>query len=842
MTATPDPTPPTRRPLLWLLPALAALALWPFLRHALLSRDLSLQFIPVSGLPADVSLEWSTPRGTQGMWLTPLPSDASWIELRPSGRRDSGEGPMHFHIYRLSAGEWSLSREDLKRELARTLRGEPTGWSLSGSWSPGAPTSGVIFSGSAPGSLRIPLPPQASRDTLVIDSERTLSGGSVEIDRDGALTTSSCASPGPWQPLTIFPRTPFPPAPHDLRQRLPIDASGSLTLRWHSLAAVADTPSFETTPAVLRTQLLGFPLSTATLRGPLEVSGGELEVAPRARVRCREPSGAARWELPTVTPLHHALGILLLFLSLLALAHFSRLAITLASAAHTSLHTRLPAPRPSRSRAWPARLAISLVALAHLWLASWAPMLFLPDAVDYAHNAQRLIDTGSFTHFNAWRLPGLSLILAPFTALSGHPEELFGWAQAAMGVAAAWLAHRTLLPFTGPRWSILAMLLVGLHPALLAWERHLITETPTLFLVSLAWWLASILPTSAPRRRLLLSLALGIVAALAILTRANTLPVMLLLLPALWLTLRTTRGPRAASAAAALALAAALACLSPWVLRNRAVYGEPAVIIGRGYARLIFAWHAGLHDLNQSALYDREGWLNAVRRRTQGNHEFDYFDQLDASPRLALPLHPWVARDRRCALAATESRLRAGPQSAILALYASLSHLHLYSHPAHPQFRNNDYYHRPLRGLLYSASTPTSWGRDARWRPEDLHLPTLDAIAGRTIRDISFVTDSPHARALARAHALSRPLWPVLGGLFLVGAVTALARNDWLVAAAAAAFATNALAFSWVFLCGETRYSDPLLPLFFIVAAYALRAICTPARYTPPAGPVPAGP
>lgn len=469
-------------------------------------------------------------------------------------------------------------------------------------------------------------------------------------------------------------------------------------------------------------------------------------------------------------------------------------------------------------------------------------MLFLPDAVDYAHNAQRLIDTGSFAQFNAWRLPGLSLILTPLAALAGHPEELFGWVQAAMGVAAAWLAHRTLLPLIGPRWSILAMLLVGLHPALLAWERHLITETPTLLLVTLAWWLASILPAASPRRRPLLSLALGVAAALAILTRANTIPVLLLLLPAIWLTMRAASGPRAASATAALSLAAALACLTPWVLRNRAVFGEPAIIIGRGYARLIFAWHADLHDLNQTALYDREGWQLAHRRRAQGNHEFDYFDQLDASPRLASPLHPWVARDRRCHAAATESRLRAGPESGVLALHAILSHLHLFSHPAHPPFRNNDYYHKPLRGILYSTTTPTSWGRDPRWRPDQLHLPTLDAIAGRTVRDISFVTTSPHARAFAHADALARWLWPVPGALFLLGGAVSLARRDWLVTAAAAAFLANALAFSWVFLCGETRYSDPLLPLFFMVAVYALRAVFSRGRYTPPAAPVPPAP
>lgn len=828
--------------LLWFLPALASVALWPLLHHALLTRDLSLQFIPVSGFPADASLEWSTPRGPQGTWLSPLPSGPSWIELRPSGRPDSGVGPMNFHIYRIAAGDWSLSRDDLKRELARTQRGEPTGWSLSGSWAPGAPTSGILFTGAAPGSLRIPLPPEASRAPLAIDSERTRSGGTVSINRDGAITNLTCASPDAWQPLTIFPSAPFPPTAHDIRQRLPADASGSLSLRWHALAAATDAPSFETTPAVLRTRLLGVTLSTATLRGPLEVTGGELEVAPRARVRCREPAGDARWELPPVSPLLHALGVVLLFLAFLATTHLSRLAIAAARAAHARIHARFHPSPASPAALWPARLALALVALAHLWLASWAPMLFLPDAVDYAHNAQRLIDTGSFAHFNAWRLPGLSLILTPFTALAGHPEELFGWVQAAMGVAAAWLAHRTLLPFTGPRWSILAMLLVGLHPALLAWERHLITETPTLFLVTLAWWLTSILPAAVPRRRLLLALLLGAVAGLTILTRANTIPVLLLLPPAIWLMMRATSGTRAASTTAALALAAALACLTPWLLRNRAVFGEPAVIIGRGYARLIFAWHAGLHDLNQTALYDREGWQLALLRRTQGNHEFAYFDQLDASPRLASPLHPWAARDQRCSLAATESRLRAGPESGVLALHAILSHLHLYSHPGHPQFRNNDYYHKPLRGLLYSTTTPTSWGRDPRWRPDELHIPTLDVIAGRTVRDISSVTTSPHARAFARAHALSRPLWPLVGALFLLGGAVSLARGDWLIAAAATAFLANTLAFSWVFLCGETRYSDPLLPLFFMVAVYALRAVFSRTRYTPPAAPVPPAP
>ncbi|MCE7974958.1 MAG: hypothetical protein DYG92_11655 [Leptolyngbya sp. PLA1] len=830
-------TPRSRRLvlLLLLLPAIASLSLWPILRHALLTRELSLRFIPVSGLPGDASLEWSTPRGDHGIWLSPAPSGPSWIEFRPSGRRDSGIGAMQFHIYGLSAGNWSLSRDDLKRELARTLNGEPTGWSLSGAWSAGAPTSGIIFSGSLPGSLRIPLPPEASNAPLVIDSERTASGGHIEIIRDGAPTALSCASPGPWQPLTVFPRAPFPPVPHIISQRLPVDASGSLFLRWHGLADVVDSTSFETTPATLRTRLLGVTLSTSTLRGPLEVSGGELEVAPRARVRCREPSGSARWDLPPPSLLHDALGILLLFATLLGAAAFASLAFTLLRGAHARLHARMPSAHLPDPGPWPTRLAFLLVAAAHLWLASWAPMLFLPDAVDYAHNAQRLIDTGSFAHFNAWRLPGLSIILAPFTVMGGHPEELFGWVQAAMGVAAAWLAYRTVLPFAGPRWSILAMLLVGLHPALLAWERHLITETPTLFLVSLAWWIASILPTSAPRARLLLSFSLGLVAALAILTRANTLPVLLLLLPALWLGLRTHAGTGTASLCASLALAATLACLSPWVLRNRAVFGEPAIIIGRGYARLIFAWHAGLHDLNQTALYSREGWLLACLRRAQGNHEFDYLDQLDTSPRLASSLHPWVARDRRASLAVTESRQRAGPESALLALHAMLSHLHIFSHPAQPQFRNNDYYHRPLKGVLYSTTTPTSWGRDARWRPEGLHLPTLDVIAGRTIRDISFVTTSPNARAFARADALARPLWPAMGFLFLIGSVISLDRRDWLITAAAAAFAANALAFSWLFLCGETRYSDPLLPLYFIVSAYALRAICTPARYAPPA-------
>lgn len=835
---------------LWFLCVLLSPLLWFAVSPCAITRTVHLTLAPDGPLGAAWAVEW-TRRATgerNGVWIEPaagtLVGDQP-LELRPSGvPADPAQQKFGFHIYEVTSASWTLRRADLKRALA-DFNADPAsararGWEFRGPWVPGVETSGIIYTGTTPGLLRIPVPARAAAEGLTVFSEKVPVGGAVTMSFRGRDTTFDCSAPR-WEALLLRPEPgPSPDTPWTIDQPLPSYTLAAVSLAWH------DSPggALNVPLAHVRTRVFGRLIGDSPLPQP-RVAGGTLAAGTHPAIRDMQAVGEITWPaVPAVPYTVHALGTGAVLIALV-LAWGVVLAVAavpwagLLAPFSGWIARRSPARALARSLPCgvftPFRVVLAVTIAAHAWFASWAPLLYLPDCVEYVYNAHRLFDTGRFDHFSAWRMPGTSFMLLPWIALSSRPEDLAGWVQALDGVLVACMAYDILRRFVPRGWAGLGMLLAGLDPVGLLWERHLITETPTALLLTAAAWMLVRLDGAARDRRLGPALAwavgVGLAAALATYVRGNALLLVLLAPPmvivALWSPGRRGRALLLAGAIAATSVAA----MAPWMLRNQRVYGQPAMIIGRGFARLIFAWYGQQIDVNQTRLFDRDAWKDAAARQASGANEFDFMLQLDASPRLAGPpgTHPWVQRDTRCAIANDESRARRPADAALLAAKALLSHLHLWQDPSQRSFRNTDFYSQPHRGRLYGSS-PFNWAR----APADTTFGEQDRIrdlADRTLRDIRWVVDDPNAAAFRAWYAAFDAVRPVLGALSILGGLLALREPRRILWIVPLLWFGNALAFSWVFLNGETRYSEPLYALAIIAAVFGLCRACQGLRH-----------
>jgi 4-amino-4-deoxy-L-arabinose transferase-like glycosyltransferase len=222
-------------------------------------------------------------------------------------------------------------------------------------------------------------------------------------------------------------------------------------------------------------------------------------------------------------------------------------------------------------------LAVAIRVPYTLLVAPWPPLIFNDEA--YYGALGNLIAQGAgfirpgealgdgLSVPTAERAPLYPIALAGLAELGGSgadAQRLLGTATGAATVVALGLLGRRL---AGPRTGLLAALIAALYPTLIAADGALMTESLYGMLAGFCLLAAyRLLDTVTPAR----AAVLGVLVALAALTRGEGLFLPLLLVP-------VVRRPEGWRAAAVTCLAFAIV-LAPWAIRNWTTFDRPVLI------------------------------------------------------------------------------------------------------------------------------------------------------------------------------------------------------------------------------------------------------------------------
>lgn len=469
--------------------------------------------------------------------------------------------------------------------------------------------------------------------------------------------------------------------------------------------------------------------------------------------------------------------------------------------------------RPIRSRLeWPA---LGLVAVVNSVVAAAYPVMYPPDAVEYAVNAQRLLAGSGFEALGVWRLPGFSVVLAPLVAWYSDFGTATGWLNAAAVVACAAGAGSILRRVGAGGWAAAGVLAVGLDPVLLAYQRQ---AMPEVLAGAAATWLAVAALEGAGRpgavmRGVLMAAAVGAGAGLSAYLRGN-FQALILWLPACigvawwsagrWRTLPVILGAGWLAGAAVIA---------PWVVRTWTRSGAASFVVGTGVTRVISAWEVGRLDVNQAGLVPRHV-LAGIEGRKERPGPYDLADALRDAWGLGWGDRDRAEFDRRCEAVAGESARRhpARHWTGVVRALGSVAGLWPFRDPG---FRENDYWARPLAGERSLTQAENHWTRAEGFR--ELRPELTGPVIDRTISPLP----GPRASGVARAWLALTPVHVAAAWLCLGAIPLAWGRGE---RGAACVFALPfvhgaALAgFAWT---GIDRYGVPLLPVTWVGAVYA---------------------
>lgn len=583
-------------------------------------------------------------------------------------------------------------------------------------------------------------------------------------------------------------------------------AFDTLALRWEGAEVRVKDPA----TATLVERLLWAELRTSLTPVTATVGEGALEDGFWVG---EEEGGALVWRMPALT-IAQVLDIAAAYVLLLALGLIAWLVVMIGD-----------------GRTWytPQRAALALVVVVHAWLAICAPMLYCPDSMDYAVNAKVLAKTRSFDHFNGWRLPGYSMFLVPFVA-GLHKYNLgLGIVQAILGVLTAWLAGRTVGQFLSGAWAALALLVVGLDPVLLAYERMAMPECLTAFLGMLAAWLALRETWWAGPNRLRVcagAVGLGLLLGAACYVRGNMQLLALALPCAVVAPLFASGAWRRGVVVGGVMLAVAAGCVTPWVMKNAQRHGRAQFVVGSGFTRAQSLVEAGLLDANQSGVFQHDKAAEVVsnlENRTQGWEGFmRELRRTDGTPVAARTsnLESWAQLDARAQEAADESVARNPAARWGHALRATGNLLGVW--PADkPGSDENAYWSEPLRrwseqGLNHRVP-PEAYGHLKLTHTRDIYERTLE----RTEHWIR--TDQADAfNRLWTFGEVARPVWAVL---MFAGVIGALGRRRWGLLIVGAVVVGHALFLGGVLHTIIDRYQAPLYPIMSVLAVYGLACL-----------------
>lgn len=811
-----------RRALSWpacvLTLAVAALPLWLLAAPWVTQRCLT-GVLRVDNASPEWSIQWRrADRGSaSGFWLN-LPEtlceleDKEVLELRIPGRPRDPSGRLEVWFYFAVPLAPDQPPIDLQYELATAHPAD-----VGGSWVPFIGGDGIVYYGPGPGWLRLEVPPGG----IQLYFARLPVAGEVVVSYANETKTVDLVAPEHSTAIVSIHRRPHVEgAELRVSQLLPNYEIENLALCWKDSAGAR----FDARDVHVWEYVYGIPVRRRALTVQPDEIIGRLN-DERYAYYTHTPAGAvqlgSRLRFGRTV---HGVGYALTWLGLLAAMGAARCV------------RRIPWRRlPAALR--PAAVGLALVVLVRLWMGWWAPLFVSFDGIQYFSQAQTLLDTGRFDHFDAFRMLGYSIFLAPFLALFhdfGPPLVLV---QALMGAAVAWFTYDIARRALPAWWAAGAMIYVGLDPILLAYEKFALTECISTFLVTLLVWMLvryhayCRAHADGAWRSILLAVALGVLCGAAAYVRSNLL-VFLVLAPAVVLGVQVARrGPVRGVLHAAVAGTVGACCVVPWIMRNYATFGYPVFAVGRYAQRACSFWDADALDLNQPAVWSLQQWKSLDSRgyfphtelwallfesRLEGGNAYDPFTNQEIKSRVLV-----------------EESLARRPLNVLHGMLVAFgNHTGLWNKLRQTSGRETVWWTRNLRGEEASRTNllqgTTAGGRDAvAQRLHDIE------------RDISYMHGSASAlwfNDLYYAYELSRP---VIGVLFVVGLLMLLRRASWPVAIAALIALANIGALSVLVGSAIDRYGVPFKPLLALTAAFALHALIVRRSSPPPAaGPV----
>jgi 4-amino-4-deoxy-L-arabinose transferase-like glycosyltransferase len=166
-----------------------------------------------------------------------------------------------------------------------------------------------------------------------------------------------------------------------------------------------------------------------------------------------------------------------------------------------------------------------------------------------------------------------AMVAALWSISDSRSLQLVRAVQAGLGLLTAWLAYLVARRLYNPRVALLTAAVVAFYPALVLANALLLTETLFTFLIT-GFVLAVVMLLDRPTAGV--ALAAGLLLGLAALTRSVVWPFPLVLAPLLlWLVPASV--PRRAGLVALL-LAAYVATIAPWAVRNSRLQRVPVVV------------------------------------------------------------------------------------------------------------------------------------------------------------------------------------------------------------------------------------------------------------------------
>ncbi|MCK4343437.1 MAG: hypothetical protein KAY37_17120, partial [Phycisphaerae bacterium] len=701
--------------------------------------------------------------------------------------------------------------------------------SVGGHWiAPPPSVPGIVYADNQPGLLRLELPSGG----VTVAAAKTATGGPVEFRyADDVRTVNMHASPNEAFTVHLKRRSVPPDQSLWVRRPLPNYPLQRLRLSWY------DSPGahFTLSNVKLQETLFGRRIRARSIT-PL-VHQGVVETGHEGktfRFEASSAAGAVLFPIPIKLGSRiNAVGYGLTLVVLLMLVFGGPLL--------WQLVRRIP--RPVRSF---EAVALGLVVVAHVWMAAWSPLVFVPDSLDYVHSSMVFWETWSLDHIHPGRVPGFTVFIAPFVAGFQDFGAALGWVHAALGILGAWLARGMVKPFAPRPWPGVALLVVGLNPLALMYERIMLSECLASFCALLAAWMIVRLTAwntagrLSWRTGLLMAAGIGLVGGLAPYVRGN-LQIVVALGP-LVLLLSSCRRPRRLQVLvqAVTVGVVGVACLAPWIARNARYCGRAEFIIGKHYQRLEEGSQLGCQftDDNQTLAFDYDHWQQ-IRERLQTQQRYALPAELYHSRLRPEPLpdrYHAVQREKMCRPIIDETVARQ-PLRTLLNMAAALAtQLGLWN--KFPQSRaENAYWSLPLRGVVRTTWANTNFIADTDMLsvtgPADAWKADL---AQRVRHDISYVVESPHARLYNEWFWAYRFLAPVMAILFLIGLGLSLWHGRYAMFGVGLFPLANAAALAILIISNVERYSMPFNGLMLVVAVYGVYLLTQRRTAAPTAG------
>lgn len=472
----------------------------------------------------------------------------------------------------------------------------------------------------------------------------------------------------------------------------------------------------------------------------------------------------------------------------------------------------IAAPDPGSAGRGPLTLRVVTVVVViagPAWAAWWSPMIAGGDSGDYASFAARFPRESLLQLYNGYRLPGYSLLIAPFMHGMQRFEVGVGLAQAAIGVFTSLLVWSFVARRARAPWPHVAAMLVAIDPISLCWQRILLTENLAMFFaVAIAWMLDRALATRSAPKAVLWAACTGLLGGCASWVRGNfqLTPIISAggLMAAGFVGDRRLRGV----VAAGLCLAAAGAILAPAIAQNKRKMDVPSFIVGTKCNRIVFAWLNECAEWNQTGAFTFEQF-RAVRARVQsGLGEWGFCDLLETTSAMPTPYtYPWAQREHRAGIVAAESLRRRPGEFVSRAAESTLVQLGV-------PLRTRSYYLDSSEGLLAPMRGRLTPAMAASWRAwSTQRAAPIDRVLRESADRGEALRGSANARAYDVLYVVFQYGRPVLLLLLPLAGARMFARSDYAGVTIVAMIVGNALAVAVLSGGGEARYGMPLWPL-----------------------------